>query len=178
MQPQGAALAPRPWAHKGSLPGRILPNRQSLAPLLPRLQPQPRPLQGPGTGTCGEAQNGIPRNGEYCKLLQSALSLNFAFNICSPINLCLLPVNCARARGSNLHPSALSPQQHGPGGPSASLGHHPRAKGRAKDPPRATPAPPAPSGRGSPGPVTTGPARFCQKPSTQQTFNGLFFLLF
>lgn len=51
----------------------------------------------------------ISSNCKYCKVLESAVLLNFAFNICSPINLCLLQVNCALHSGSNLHPSAQAP---------------------------------------------------------------------
>lgn len=88
---------------------------------------QPPSLQGPGTGTCREAQNWIPRNGKYCKVLESALSLNFAFNICSPINLCLLPVNCAPAQASIYIPQHCP---HSCSGPCVT----PRGQGESEGP--------------------------------------------
>lgn len=54
-----------------------------------------------------KARHYISRNCKYRKVLESAVLLNFAFNICSPINLCLLQVNRALRSGSALHSSPL-----------------------------------------------------------------------
>lgn len=90
--PAGAALTQSTRGDKISAA-----QRQSLAPLTstaPAATP-PAATVPPRTRHLQEAQNSIPRSGKCCKVLESAQPLNFAFNICSPINLCLLSVNCA-----------------------------------------------------------------------------------
>lgn len=109
---------------------------------LPLLQPCSR-----------KARHYISRNCKDGKVLESAVPLNFAFNICSSINLRLLQVNCALSSGSALRSSPLC--AHAAPGPS--------------QPQLLTPG--------------TRPRRWhhslCAKTPllTRQTFTGIFFLI-
>lgn len=164
---QGAALAPSP---EGTEPPA---DTKPWVTFIPPATAPPPALQGAGTGTCRDTDLGA-RNGKHCRVLESALSLHSAFNICSPINLCLHAVNCAPA--PIYIPQHCPHSSRGPGGPTASLGQQP--KGRARGPPWAAPAPPALSSHSSPGPVTTSPACFVPNPSSHQTFTGLSLFFF
>lgn len=81
----------------------------------------PRNIWVPMLQPCSrEARHYISRNCKDGKVLESAVPLNFAFNICSPINLCLLQVNRALRSGSALRSSPLCPWQlPAPRSPSA-----------------------------------------------------------
>lgn len=83
----------------------------------------PRNIWVPMLQPCSrEARHYISRNCKDGKVLESAVPLNFAFNICSPINLCLLQVNRALRSGSALRSSPLC--AHGSSRPRAAPAPH------------------------------------------------------